>query len=335
MVYHSPGSPSMYYPASPTPSSVINYSPPPWRNRRWQGASCSVKYRAQACCIGGTMGEGGFPSPIWWKYTGHAGEINESASLSALLPVPDTPLRGSSTVPRRLGRPYYGYVAPRQEPWFTNTVSHYFPSHAASVYGLPSTQAPYPPRTPCTVPKNVAFPGRNYPLLPSITHTLSPTAFPTPGMGRIAFQLSSWRWYSGPPYRKALLGCWTPPVSISGPKTQPCRHPRRRGHCGACPLVRSRYVCPLSTPLTQQNVSQPHQPPRWRWWGTEGPLRHPPEALERRPIVPPPPTPPSQLSSVRPSMSGGAGKLEAPRRRPPVFPGIWTCPRRHTPCAGP
>ena len=54
----------MYYPASPTPSSVINYSPPPWRNRRWQGASCSVKYRAQACCIGGTMGEGGFPSPI-------------------------------------------------------------------------------------------------------------------------------------------------------------------------------------------------------------------------------------------------------------------------------
>ena len=148
------------------------------------------------------------------RYPGHASETNEPAMQFASPPVPDTPQRGSSTVPRRLGRPYLRYVAPHQGALFFNAVSHLLTSYAVSVDGIQAIREPYPPRPPCTVHKHFASPGGKALLPSSVAHTPPTTVIPPPGMGERTLQMSSQSFSSVPPCKIALpnapsrhLGC--------------------------------------------------------------------------------------------------------------------------------
>ena len=113
---------------------------------------------------------------------------------------------------------------------------------------------------------------------------------------------------------------------------QPCYCPRRRRHSDSYPLV---HACPATlrrVPSSSPSVLPPHPPPHWIWWRREDL----PASLHDLPETPPcssrPPLPPFSDAANK---SGGAERLRGPHRNLPGYQGTWTCPRLHTPCAGP
>ena len=215
----------------------------------------------------------------WWK--------NEPVLSSSSPPAPDIPRWGSSAVSQRSVMPSCRYVAPCQGPLLTNSVSHPLPSHAVSACRLPATRAPSPPHTPCTAPKPAVSPGRKAPLPSSVTHMPHPTMFPSPGTSGRPFRLSSRRWSSGPTCRTALLGCGMPHAAILGPTTWLCRHLFIRGV-----LVPALLSVPALLVHAFHHILDPVSHHRIHHHIEDGegkrvPLRHPPEALENLPIVPP------------------------------------------------
>ena len=146
-------------------------------------------------------------------------------------------------------------------PWSPNAVSRPLSSCAASVVGLPATLTTSNPYTPSTLLIHTVSTGRNYLRPSSVSCTLPTIVLFPPDTGSIPSQLTSWSLPSYLPCQKALPGCWTPPVAISGLTTQPCCYQRKRGNFGACPLVCARSTCPCSPPSPQTNVSPLHPPP--------------------------------------------------------------------------
>ena len=153
------------------------------------------------------MGGEGFPPPKLPQYPGHAGELNVTASPFLLPLVPYSPQPVSFTVLPRSVRPYGMSTVPHQGAWITNSVSPPSPAHVLSLCAPPSTQVPYPPRTPYTVPVPSDIPGRRVPLPSSVTCTPPPTESLPSGMGGRPFRLSSLHWSTGLPYQTGRPRC--------------------------------------------------------------------------------------------------------------------------------
>ena len=95
-VLHRPERPSICSPSINPPLTAFSSAPPPWRTVQRQGAFRSIYVRVPACCIGGTVGGGGFPPPKRPRCTGHAGAENGPAFSSSSQLVPGIPHPGSS-----------------------------------------------------------------------------------------------------------------------------------------------------------------------------------------------------------------------------------------------
>ena len=147
-----PQRPALISPSTLPPRAAASSAPLPWHTGIWQGDCRSGPVRGPACCIGRTVGGGGFPIPYLPRCRGHASAVSAPALLSSSPLSPGIPPLGSFAGLPSLVMSFRKSVARPPRPGFFIFVMSSPPSHVDSSDDSSVILPPSTPRTPCMIP---------------------------------------------------------------------------------------------------------------------------------------------------------------------------------------